>query len=457
MTGQQILESKRNDKNYEWETNVIKFKQWMKQQKTPKGKFYSDNAVNTAINTLRSFFEYYRTPLKFSQPENRKLNGKAKRTTQDYELTNNDIKKMADVGNLRERYIVLLGKSFGLRAGDFAALTYGTFRGGIDLNSEPPISIGKRQTEKEGVDAYPFIDSDALPIVKSILECNQNKLSNERIITIQEEELSTIIQNLAKKANIDIGDKHLRFHCFRKYLIDRLSANMSESKWKKIVGKTISEDAYVSPLELRECYIQTMKLTTINTNGNGKVTKEMSEKLAKTETTVDVIKQMLDEKTIELEKQNQLINKLINRLDKIEKTIPEQNDIELLHYIRKHPEEFERSKNEEKEILKWERENPDKMRQVEYREEDFDDKEWFENHREEIENENEGIRQSHIAYLNKHPKAVEEMAKHDEEMHKEFLEDQNTELKKANDDFRKQLKEIINKFQKNKETEQPTN
>ena len=199
MTGKQILESKRADKNSEWETKIFAFKQYMKTQKTQQSKNFSDNAISTAINTLRSFFDYYKTPLKFSHNESRKLNGKAKRVTQDFMLTNEVISKMALVADLREKYIVLLGKSFGLRAGDFTALTYGTFQG-INLDQEPPIFIGKLQTEKERVDAYPFIDSDALPIIKSILDCSKDKLSDERIITVQEEELSTIIQNLAKKS-----------------------------------------------------------------------------------------------------------------------------------------------------------------------------------------------------------------------------------------------------------------
>ena len=268
MTGQQILESKKADKDYEWEKKVIAFKQWMKQ------KGFSDNATNTAINTLRSFFDYYRTPLLFNQNENRKLNGKAIRVTTDYKLTNDDMAKIVMVSDLREKYIVLLGKSFGLRAGDFVSLTYGTFRS-INLDDEAPIFIGEFQTQKEGVTAYPFIDSDALPIVKAVMDNNKDKPNDERIVTIHEDELSTILQNLATKAKINLGGKHLRFHCFRKYLIDRLSAMMSESKWKQIVGKALSEDAYVSSFELRESYAKAMKMTTVFTNGNGKALKEM--------------------------------------------------------------------------------------------------------------------------------------------------------------------------------------
>lgn len=281
MTGQQILDSKKADKDYEWEKKAIGFKQWLKAQKNLQGINYSDNAANTAINSLRSFFDFYRTPLVFSQNENRKLNGKAHRVTRDYMLTNEDIAKMVFVGNLREKYICLVGKSFGLRAGDFASLTYGTFRS-VNLDCEAPIFLGEFQTEKEGVLAHPFIDSDALPVVKAVLDANKDKPNSERIITVHDDELSSILQSLGVKANINLGGKHLRFHCFRKWLIDRLSSMMSESKWKQIVGKAISEDAYVSSFELKESYSKAMKMTTVLTNGNGKALKEMKSEFQST-------------------------------------------------------------------------------------------------------------------------------------------------------------------------------
>jgi hypothetical protein len=265
MSGEQLLASKRADKSFECERKAIEFKLWM------KARDYSDNSADTAVNTLRSFFDYYRTPLVFTQGETRKLGTKAKRVTRDYMLTNEDISKMVFVGNLREKYVILAGKSFGLRVGDFCSFTYGTFRS-INLNTEAPVFIGETQTEKEGVIAFPFIDSDSLPIIKAVLDSNKSKPDSERIITVQEEELTTMMQQLAAKASINLGGKHLRFHCLRKYLIDRLSSMMSESKWKQVVGKAISEDAYVSSLDLRDSYSKVMKLTTcINTNGNGKV------------------------------------------------------------------------------------------------------------------------------------------------------------------------------------------
>jgi uncharacterized coiled-coil protein SlyX len=230
-------------------------------------------------------------------------------------LTNEDFSKMALVGSLREKYIVLLGKSFGLRAGDFISFTYGTFRS-INLDQEPPIFIGEFQTEKEGVTAFPFIDSDALPIIKMIIEGNRDKPNNERIITVQEEELSSILQALAVKANINLGDQHLRFHCFRKYLSDRLSANMSESKWKQIVGKAISEGTYISNFELRDSYLKTMKMTTVLSNGNGKVSK-LSEELAELNNKIHTQNQIINELIQNSTKKNLELESMKNELSAI--------------------------------------------------------------------------------------------------------------------------------------------
>jgi integrase len=388
MTGLQILESKKKDTTYYWEKKVIEFKQWMKERTYKEGTKYSDNAVNTAITALRSFFDYYRTPLLLSQSEKRKLNGKARRTTADYMLTNDDVSKMAFVGDLREKYIVLLGKSIGLRAGDFIGITYGMFRS-INLEQEPPIFLGELQTQKEGVTAYPFIDADALPTVRAIVDANRN--NDERVITVQEEELSTTIQRLAKKANINLGDKHLRFHCFRKYLIDRLATyTASESKWKQIVGKSISEDAYVTSFQLREIYREIMKFTTINTNGTGKISAlvkqmdEVNKQVRQIETHEYEIQSLksgmiqVQELKQEIENRERLYKE---RLEKIEsklfpKTIIIEDPIveakKIREWNREHPKEAKEQEEQDKEWEKeyWERfqffknymkENPDQL------------------------------------------------------------------------------------------------
>ena len=68
-----------------------------------------------------------------------------------------------------------------------------------------------------------------------------------------------------------VHGKRIRFHCLRKFLIDRLSAYAGESQWKQIVGKAIDEGAYVSQDQLRGVFQRAMKDLLIN--GNGKTQK----------------------------------------------------------------------------------------------------------------------------------------------------------------------------------------
>ena len=171
---------------------------------------------------------------------------------------------------------MLVGKSVGLRASDFLGFTYGNFRC-LKLENEAPLDLGEIRTQKESVPAYPFLDSDAVPIVKAWLDSHKDAKDNDRILDDTEDNLSVILQTLCKKAGVEIDDhgtihgKRVRFHCMRKFLIDRLSATSSESQWKQMVGKTIDEGAYVSQDQLRGIFTRAMKDLLIN--GNGKTKK----------------------------------------------------------------------------------------------------------------------------------------------------------------------------------------
>ena len=258
MTGDEILESRKVDKDYEWEKRVLEFKRWMIDVKK-----HAEKTAVTAASTARSFFAYHRMDLKFRRSESRRL-GEAKTKFEDYRFNKEDLAKMASVADLTEQHVVVVGKSFGLRAGDFLALTRGDLEAYIDR--PVPISIGEYNTQKESVKAFPFIDSDAQPVIKLMLakmDREGKTDASQRVLeytdTIQ---LSRIVRRLTDRAGINVGNKRVRFHCLRKFLCDRLSSVMSESKWKQIVGKAIEEKAYVSPDSLREDYKRAMSETT---------------------------------------------------------------------------------------------------------------------------------------------------------------------------------------------------
>ena len=263
-TGQQLLDIKRNDKDFQVENSMLTYRKHI----LSKGK--SENYAVGSVMTIRGFYSYYRLPLMFRRNDSRKLTEKS-RTTTDYLFDKEDLAKMSLAGDLKERYVLLVGKSVGLRAGDFVKLTFGQFRS-LKLDGEAPIAFGEIGTGKEKVKAYPFLDSDAVPIVKAWLESHKDAKDTELMAVNSESNLTIILQTLCQKAGMEIENgsihgKRVRFHCLRKFLIDRLSAYAGESQWKQVVGKAIGEGAYVSQDQLRGVYARAMKDLVINGNG----------------------------------------------------------------------------------------------------------------------------------------------------------------------------------------------
>jgi len=302
MNGKEILEDKKSEGNGKWKSKLFEFKQYL--LKTPTKKHpdgMSENSVKTAIGCIRGFFSYYETPIRFTRGEKARLK-KAKRKRKDYKFSKNDLRKIAMVSNLKEKYIVLVGKSLGLRSSDFIKLTYGDFRA-LDLTQEAPIGLGEIDTIKEGIKANPFLDSDSIPIIQQLLESNQDKPNDERVLSIRKTELTVILQRITERANIQTGNQHVRFHSLRKYLIDRVSAYCSESQWKQIVGKQISEGEYVSTRQLKPIYARAMKdISCLTLNNNTSVLKETIEHLEVEnrilKNRVDLLQNRLDEQDI---------------------------------------------------------------------------------------------------------------------------------------------------------------
>lgn len=278
--GNQIIADRKQDTEHKWEKKALEFHAWAQTHTCKKHKKpLSEAGAKTALAIVRGFFNYHYADLKFRNTTKKKLARKPKRVREDYRLSKRDISIMSTVANLRDRYILVVGKSLGLRSVDFINLKVGDFTC-LDLDSEPPIPMGKHFTQKEAVLAFPFLDSDAAPIVKAYLETIDTTDPDRRMLQIKKDELTTVLKRLAEKARVIVGNKHLRFHCLRKFLIDRLSAVMSESKWKQVVGKKVDESAYVSEEQLREAYARAMQETTFSNNNHraikiAKLTKEV--------------------------------------------------------------------------------------------------------------------------------------------------------------------------------------
>lgn len=281
-----VLETRVEDldnRRFWFEEKVVEFFGWLKNYVTPKktrssqrrhgltGKMHivtlhfrggnklADKSIQNYVIAVRSLLSHYRLDLKFTRQQRRVIGKRPKAKYRDYLFDLKDITAMAKTANPQERYILLAGKDLGLRAIDFAFLTQGLFATAVE--KEPPVFLGKIYTQKEGIYAFPFLTFDGLEAANiwlQILESKGKRDDKARMLQIRPRELTPNLRRLSQKAGIKPHGERVRFHCLRKFLIDRISLRMSESKWKQIVGKQISESAYVSSLDLRQAYMNVL-------------------------------------------------------------------------------------------------------------------------------------------------------------------------------------------------------
>jgi len=315
MTGDEILARRKEDLKSEdintqrhWENVLLDY------QKHLKEKGDSPNHCRLITSAIRSFFNFHYSPMKFRRTETSKLTGDKSRVTSDYKFTKDELYKMYQSGDLIDKYIITVGKSFGLRAGDFIELTRGHFEPYIDR--EVPIEIGVVYTQKRKAKAFPFVDQNARPIIKLMLKkmnVEGRTDPKEKMLTFGKTKLTLRLQRMAKRIGIKNGSKSIRFHVLRSFLIDRLSMVASESKWKQIVGKSISEGAYVSTLELRELYKKVLDQTSFSRNGNGRITN-LQKVLSSLEDENGILKSRINELQKRSEKQQKQIDTLEDHL-----------------------------------------------------------------------------------------------------------------------------------------------
>jgi len=246
------------ERNFAFEQKVVEFRQWLSKLKL------SGNAKRTHITAICSFFAFHRLDLKFTKQQKSQLWKTPKPARRYYEFAVEDLKRMNQVASPKEKYVLLVGKSLGLRANDFIRLEQGTFE--AHLKGEAPVSLGEIYTQKEGVKASPFLDEDAVEASKTwlqILESKGRRDPNKRMIGISRQEVNLILKKLVKRARINTGNEIVRFHQLRVFLITRLSTVMETNRWKQIVGKRVPESAYVKPFNLREDYAKVLPHTTV--------------------------------------------------------------------------------------------------------------------------------------------------------------------------------------------------
>jgi site-specific recombinase XerD len=255
LNGKEMLEQKDL-----WErSKCIQFKRYLEE------KSFSKDMQKSAIGAIRGFFSHNRKPLFFSRAEKKQVNESGNEGEGIF-FSKEDMVKMWNLSTLSDySKWVLCDKCMGLRASDFAKITYKQLRA-LDLTQEIPIFFMKVCTEKESIAANVFLDSDVAHTIQEMLELHKDSKDSDPVYPFRVDYLSRILRNLAVKAGINVGDKEVSFHAMRRFLYDRLTNVMSDDKAKLIIGKAVKENPYLdkSSDSLREEFKKVLSEISIN-------------------------------------------------------------------------------------------------------------------------------------------------------------------------------------------------
>jgi len=393
-TAEEILELRKDDLTQRVGENLIEYRNRASRFEKEIEKFHAYLTTSKSINTarvqtlgLRQLFRYYEMPLRF---RNGSKIAKTVKTTKNFPLTIEYVRKMFDVANLRERVILSTATDLGLRIGDFMNLKKTDLP---SLNQESPISF-EIMTVKENVLACGFLSQETIDLLKIYLPTLDHKKDNPYLFpsngnrSISDEWLNRLLQNLANKAKIDLNGKRVTFHCFRKmFLSASIDSGIGLTAGKKLCGKTIaqSDDTYLTVVNLKAKFLQIKKFLAIKEQPKLETEQIEPLKNAITKLQSDLTEQKLITAVIS-ETQN-------NRIKEIEKKLLSiQPDEEWEKYLLEHPDEFERFEKQHEERLKWEKEHPEDAKkqteQVNKRIEEYE--KWREEHP-EVKNQEEKI------------------------------------------------------------------
>jgi integrase len=364
-TAEQILELRKDDLTQQRGENLIEYRNRASRFEKEIEKFHSYLLTRGSINTaraqtlgIRQLFRYYEMPIRF---RNGSKIGKTVKTTKNFPLTIEYVRKMFEVADLRERVILSMATDLGLRIGDFIELKKSDLP---PLDQEPPISF-ETMTTKEGVLAYGFLSQETVDLLKVYLPTLEHKKNNPYLFptngkkSISDEWLNKLLQRLAEKAKINLNDKCLSFHCFRKmFLSTAIDSGIGLTAGKKLCGKAIaqSDDTYLTTVNLKKKSIQLKKFLNIKEqpilqteqieplkNAINKLQSDLTDQ----KTITNVISERNEELKIRLEKlENTIMLKINSEHEKYlaerahaELVVKQYN--ELIKRAKDHPEELE--------------------------------------------------------------------------------------------------------------------
>ncbi len=268
----EILEARKDDLTQKPKEGLIEYRNRAARFEREIEKFhgylliqgYTTNTARGMTIGIRQLFRYYQMPVRMRAGSRVT---KTVKTTRNFPLRIEHVRRMFDVADLRERVILSMATDLGLRISDFIKIKKNNLP---HINQEPPVAFDV-MTGKEEVVAHGFLSAETVELLKVYLPTLQKK-ENPYVFPsngnrpISDEWLNQLLGKLGEKAQIDLNGKSLTFHCFRKmFLSASIDSGIGLTAGKKLCGKAIaqSDDTYLTTVKLREKFVQLKKFLTI--------------------------------------------------------------------------------------------------------------------------------------------------------------------------------------------------
>lgn len=243
-----------------YEKLIEKFHGWLLKQG------YKINTARTICLGPLQLFRYYsmRITLRTGSPVSQTVV-----STSDFILQPEHVRAMFHVAkDLRSKLLISIGNDLGWRISDILSIERGELP---NLEQDPPIEW-IRITKKEKVVAKSCLSKTTLTLLKEYLATfpteNPFLFNNNARGHIDEETVTARLRDLARDADIELGNMRLRWHCFRKMIISQAkNLGIDPDIIKLVVGKSVKKDmlTYMTGIDVKTAFKNLQEILGIKT------------------------------------------------------------------------------------------------------------------------------------------------------------------------------------------------
>lgn len=324
---------------------VLRFQNEMLETVSPKTKKpYSRNYVRNIVVVVSSFFSTECQPLTFRKGKTIKVS----MAQNEHSFSIQDLRKMFDCADLRDKTVLACAISLGFSVSDFLSLKREFVKSLIERAKSENLDFidFQYQREKTNEKIMGILNPTAIEYLTQYLAYTEKDKKSEFLFDLTAEAISDILNRLADKSGIvKIGNVH--FHALRKFLLSTLSnCGLNEFEVKTVLGKKIPISDLTYLQGIKESAFEKYKgafpkFTLVgNGNGNGKIEglKETVLDLQKKVVNQDMVNKTLTEKITELETDFEVQQKEMNKANELIQTFLEA--FKAHEELRKHTEKF---------------------------------------------------------------------------------------------------------------------